>query len=162
MGQSKIHVKEFLTLKYIKMSTSDKKEFCDKCAFRKFQRTNFREIPKATKVGELIVTDVCGPMEKPLWSGYRFFVTFTDNFTQYQKIYLICHKSEVASCFEQYIKYVHTQTGNVIKTVMSDKGTEYISQAFVEIAKKNDIGIGRSTIYTPQQNGRAERAEIEH
>jgi len=156
--QSKIHGKEFLMLKGIKISISDKKEFCDGCAFEKFQRTNFREISKATKLGKLVVTDVCGPMEEPSWrNGYRFFVTFKDDFTQYRKVYLIHHKSEVASCFEQHIKYIHTQTGNMIKTVMSDNGTEYTDQAFVEIAKKNGIEIGRSAIYTPQQNGRAER-----
>jgi len=155
--QSKVHVKELLMLKGIRISTSDKKEFCDGCAFGKFQRTNFGEIPKATKVGELVVTDVCGPMEEPSWRGYRFFVTFKDDFTQYRKVYLIRHKSEVASCFEQYIKYVHTQTGNVIRTVMSDNGTEYTDQAFVEIAKRNGIEIGRSAIYAPQQNRRAER-----
>jgi len=45
----------------------------------------------------------------------------------------------------------------VIKTVTSDKKTKCIDQAFVEIAKRNGIEIGRSAIYTPQQNGRAER-----
>jgi len=67
-------------------------------------------------VGELVVTDVCRPMEEPSWSGYRFFVTFKNDFTQYRKVYFIRHKSEVASCFELYIKYVRTQTRNVIKT----------------------------------------------
>jgi len=51
-------------------------------------------------MSELVVTDVCGPMEESSWSGYKFFVTFKDDFTQYRKIYLICHKNEVASCFE--------------------------------------------------------------
>jgi len=88
--------------------------------------------------------------------GYRFFVTFKDDFTISEGVSLIRHKSEVAPCFEQYIKYVHTQTRNVIKTVMSDDGTEYTDQAFVKIAKKNGIEIGRSAIYTPQ-HGRAER-----
>lgn len=155
--QSKTHVKKLLTSKGIQISAMDKTEYCDGCAFGKCQRTNFREIPKATKVGELIVTDVCGPIEKPSWSGYRFFVTFKDDFSQYRKIYFIRHKNEVVTCFEHYVKYIHTQTGNVIKMIMSDNGTEYTDQAFVEIANKNGIQIGRSAINTPQQNGRAER-----
>lgn len=155
--QSKAHVKEILTSKGIEISSTNKTEYCDGCSFGKCQRTNFREMSKATKKGELIVTDVCGPMEEPSWSGYRFFVTFKDDFTQYRKVYFIRHKNEVAACFEQYIKSAHTQTGNMIKTIMSDNGTEYTDQAFVEIAKKNGIEIGRSSVYTPQQNGRAER-----
>lgn len=123
--QSKAHVKELLTLKSIEVLSSDKKEYCNGYSFEKCQRTNFREISKATREGELIVTDVCGPMEEPSWSGYRFFVTFKDDFTQYRKVYFIRHKSEVATCFEQYIRFVHTQTENVIKTIMSDNGTEY-------------------------------------
>lgn len=39
---------------------------------------------------------------------------------------------------------------------MSDNGTEYTDQSFVEVAKKNGIDIERSAVYTPQQNGRAE------
>lgn len=62
--------------------------------------------------------------------------------------------------FEQYVKYVHNQSGNTIKTIMSDNGTEYTDRAFVEIAKKNGIEIGRSASYTPQQNGRAERENL--
>lgn len=106
--QSKAHVKELLTSKDIKISTSDRMEYCDECAFGKCQRTNFREMPKATKVRELSVTDVCGPMEDLSWSGYRFFVTFKDDFIQYRKVYFIHHKNEIGTCFEQYIKYVHT------------------------------------------------------
>lgn len=56
--QSKTHVKELLSIKGIKISASDEKEYCDGCVFGKCQRTNFRTIPKATKAGELIVTDV--------------------------------------------------------------------------------------------------------
>jgi len=40
---------------------------------------------------------------------------------------------------------------------LSDNGTEYTDQAFVDVVRKNGIEIGRSAMYTPQQNGRAER-----
>jgi len=43
---------------------------------------------------------------------------------------------------------------------MLDNGTEYTDQAFVEIAKKNGIENGRSAIYTPQQNGRERKSNI--
>ncbi|KAG7202517.1 hypothetical protein KM043_017080 [Ampulex compressa] len=60
--QNKTHVKELVSIKGIKVATSDKREYCDRCTFGKCQHTNFRVIPKATSTGELIVTDVCGPM----------------------------------------------------------------------------------------------------
>lgn len=69
--QSKIYVKELLTSKGIEVLSSNKTEYCDECSFGKCQLTNFRETSKAIKEGELIVTDVCGPMEETSWSGYK-------------------------------------------------------------------------------------------
>ncbi|KMQ86054.1 integrase core domain protein [Lasius niger] len=51
--QSKAHVKELLTSKGIEVSSLDRTEYCDGCSFGKCQRTNFREMPKAIKEGEL-------------------------------------------------------------------------------------------------------------
>jgi len=79
---------------------------------------------------------------------------------------MILHNIERFTLFVTKMKLHHVsnntlnmfiQAGNMIKTVMSDKGTEYTDQAFVEIAKKNGIEIGRSAIYAPQQNRRTER-----
>ena len=39
-------------------------------------------------------TDVCGPMQTQSFGGSRYFITFTDNYSQYCKTYFLRKKSE--------------------------------------------------------------------
>ena len=44
---------------------------------------------------EIIHTDVCGPMNIEARGGYRYFLTFTDDLSRYEYVYLMKHKSEI-------------------------------------------------------------------
>ena len=48
---------------------------------------------QATGLLEIIHTDVCGPMSVEARGGYRYFLTFTDDLSRYEYIYLMKHKS---------------------------------------------------------------------
>jgi hypothetical protein len=52
--------------------------------------------------------------------GVRYFTTFTDDYSRWTKTYLIRKKSEVASKFREYKKFVETQLEIKIKAVQSD------------------------------------------
>ena len=51
---------------------------------------------------EIIYTDVCGPMSVEARGGYRYFLTFTDDFSRYKYIYLMKHKSETFEKFKEF------------------------------------------------------------
>ena len=40
-------------------------------------------VEQATDLLEIIHTDVCGPMSVEARGGYRYFLTFTDDFSKY-------------------------------------------------------------------------------
>ena len=49
---------------------------------------------RATEALELIHTDVCGPINHIARGGFYHFITFTDDYSRYDYLYLMKHKSE--------------------------------------------------------------------
>ena len=43
---------------------------------------------------ELVHIDVCGLINMSARGGYKYFITFTDDYSRYGYIYLMHHKSE--------------------------------------------------------------------
>ncbi|KAL0391143.1 UNVERIFIED_CONTAM: Retrovirus-related Pol polyprotein from transposon RE2 [Sesamum calycinum] len=81
----------------------------------------------ANSLLDLIHTDVCGPLNTWARGGYSYFITFTNDHSQYGYIYLMRHKFEVFGRFEEYKLEVENRTGRKIKTVRSDRREEYLS-----------------------------------
>ena len=69
---------------------------CEPCLMGKMTKTPFsRTMERATNLLEIIHTDVCGPMSVEASSGYRYFLTFTDDLSRYGYIYLMKQKSNI-------------------------------------------------------------------
>ena len=62
----------------------------------------FGKMERATNLLEIIHTDVCGPMSVEARSGYRYFLTFIDDLSRYEYIYLMKHKSETFDKFKEF------------------------------------------------------------
>ena len=84
----------------------------------------------------LIHTDVCGPLSTSARGGYSYFITFTDDFSRYDYVYLMRHKSETFEKFKEFKNEVQNQLGKSIKTIRSDRGEEYLSQEFDQHLKE--------------------------
>ena len=63
-------------------------------------------------------------------SGYRYFLTFTDDLSRYGYIYLIKHKSETFEKFKEFQSEVENHHNNKINFLRSDHGGEYLSYKF--------------------------------
>ena len=57
---------------------------------------------RATDLLEIIHTDVCGPMNTKARDKYHYFLTFTDDLSRYEYIYLMKHKSETFEKFKEF------------------------------------------------------------
>ena len=60
-------------------------------------------------------------------SGYRYFLTFTDDLSRYGYIYLMKHKSEK---FKVFHSEVENHRDKKIKFLRSDRRDEYLSYEF--------------------------------
>ena len=77
-------------------------ETCEACLLGKMTKTSFAgHSERASKLLELVHTDVCGPMSTTARGGYQYFIIFTDDFSRYGYIYLMKHKSEMFEKFKE-------------------------------------------------------------
>ena len=68
-------------------------EVCVECI--KGKRTNIWKLgtERAKDVLELMHTDICGPFPTTSWNGQQYFITFIDDYSRYDYLYLIHEKS---------------------------------------------------------------------
>ncbi|KAJ9544171.1 hypothetical protein OSB04_023878 [Centaurea solstitialis] len=85
---------------------------------------------RANDLLEIIHTDVCGPFSHEARGGYRYFITFADDFSRYGYVYLIRHKSKTFEKFKEFQSEVHNQLDRKIKFLRSDRDGEYLSLEF--------------------------------
>ncbi|KAJ9551807.1 hypothetical protein OSB04_015852 [Centaurea solstitialis] len=109
------------------------------------------------RVELLLKGDVCGPFSHVARGGYRYFITFTDDFSRYGYVYLMRHKSETFEKFKEYQNEVQNLLDKRIKFLRSDRGGEYLSDEFDNHLMECGIVSQLTPPYTPQMNGVSER-----
>ncbi|KAJ9552609.1 hypothetical protein OSB04_016654 [Centaurea solstitialis] len=142
------------------LGTFDYKPFdnCESCLSGKMTKQPFnKENERATDLLEIIHTDVCGPFSHVARGGYRYFITFTDDFSRYGYVYLMRHKSESFEKFREFQNEVQNQLGRRIKFLRSDRGGKYLSDEFDNHLMECGIVSQLTPPYTPQMNGVSER-----
>ena len=87
---------------------------------------------------DLIHTDVCGPMSMHARGGFIYFITFIDDYSQYEYLYLMRYKSKTFERFKEFRNEVEEQLGRSIKSLRSEQGGEYLSQAFLDYLRDNE------------------------
>ncbi len=132
---------------------------CTGCMSGKMERSKFKSgRTRAIQVGQLIHSDVCGPMHVATPRGSRYFVLFSDDFSGYRSVYFLKQKSEVADSFREYVNHLRTETGQMVHTLRADNGGEFIGHHFKEWLSNHGIKLETSAPHTPEQNGVSERA----
>ena len=128
---------------------------CDAC-----QRAKSHQLPYSlasrvsTEPLELIHTDVWGPASVSS-GGYKYYVSFVDDYSRFCWIYLLKHKSDVEQVFYAFQTHVERLVNAKIKAVQSDWGGEY--HRLHSYFERTGIVHRVSCPHTSQQNGIAER-----
>ena len=89
--------------------------------------------------------------------GYRYFLTFTDDWNRYKYIYLMKHRSETFEKFKEFQSEVENHRNKKIKFLRSGRRGEYLSYKFVLHLKQCRIVSQLTPPGTPQRNGVSER-----
>lgn len=153
---------------------------CRGCLQGKMSRAPFQSTrTKTTNVGQVIHSDVCGPMQVATQVGERYFVVFKDDFSGWIEIKLLKNKSEVPNTFKKFSAKLEAETGEKamiyflvyriplliilflyqqVKILRSDGGGEYSGIEFKDWLARAGITQQVTPPYTPQLNGVAERA----
>jgi len=130
---------------------------CEYCLAGKMSRKPFGKGSRAQFPLALVHSDICGPLNVISRQGFRYFLTFTDDYTRYTHVYLLKFKGEAISCFLAYVQLVENQLNTTIKCLRTDRGGEYLSNLFKGFCEQKGIERQLTIPNTPQQNGVAER-----
>lgn len=113
---------------------------------------------RATEVLERIHMDLVGPINPPSVGGKVYFLLVRDEYSTYLFVELLSSKAEVSDKLKQFIDRTYMTTQRRVKFMRSDQGSEFKNIAISQICDMYGIVSDFSAVYTPQQNGEAERA----
>ena len=86
---------------------------CEPCLMGKMTKTLFfGTMERAIDLLKIIHTDVCGPMNIQARDRYHYFLSFTDNLSRCEYIYLMKHKSETFEKFKEFQSEVENHHNN--------------------------------------------------
>lgn len=132
---------------------------CESCQLGKHVRSSFPSSvnKRALHPFDVIHSDVWGPSRVSSILGYRYYVSFIDDFSRCTWIFLMKDRSELFSIFQNFCHEIETQFDKKIRVLRSDNAKEYFSDSFNSFMKSHGIIHQSSCPHTPQQNGVAER-----
>ena len=137
---------------------SFKNGVCSKCVLRKHHRDNFdkRASWHASTPLQLVHSDLCGPLPAFSFFGFKYFLTFIDDYSIRAWVYFLKLKSEVFDMFLAYKALVKKQYGQHILKLRSDNRGEYVNNKFITFCTEHGNQMQHIGMYTRQQNGVAE------
>lgn len=132
---------------------------CEPCMQGKSTRLPFYSTPKprSQHIGELIHTDLSGPVSTPTSNGEAYYQTIIDDYTHFCEVYLLKRKSEATGKLIEYVSKIERQTGYKVKKIRADNGGEFKNDIIQNFCKKNGIAMQYTIPYSPKSNGVAER-----
>ena len=131
---------------------------CESCQLGKHTRVLFpkRLDPRTKSHFKLVHTDVWGPSPFTSTLGFRYFVTFIDDYSRCTWLFLMKTRVELFSIFQKFNAKIRTRFNTSIRILRSDNAKEYFSTPFSSFMSSHEILHLSSCAYTPQQNGLAE------
>ena len=126
---------------------SEKRTNCNICCTEKENRPS---TPKTwgtrakTKLA-IVHTDVLGPIQQEFHEGFRYAVGFIDSNSCFGTVHLMKSKDEITAKLQRFI-------------MVSDGALEFKSKQFSDLCRSNGIKQEFSAPYTPEENGKIERA----
>ncbi|GBL86962.1 Retrovirus-related Pol polyprotein from transposon TNT 1-94 [Araneus ventricosus] len=101
--------------------------------------------------------DLWGPAPINSLGGSKYFLSIIDDFSRKIDVFTLKSKSEVFSIFKEYLSRVQRELGRKLKSVRTDNGMEFCHKDFETFLRDLGIRIERTSFYTPELNGIAER-----
>ncbi|CAB0015179.1 unnamed protein product, partial [Nesidiocoris tenuis] len=133
-------------------------EKCSPCVEGKSKRTPFRPVNQKTHhIGELIHSDLCGPITPASINDERYYQVILDDYSHFAVVKLLKTKEEAADNLINYIRELETQHGTKVKRLRCDRGGEFTSTYLRNFSKKRGIKMEFSISYNPPMNGKSEK-----
>lgn len=139
------------------MKISSKSDFqCGTCAEAKMSEFRSR-IPddRAQTIFDFVHCDLAGPIMPASDNGFRYAISFVDDYSGMIMVYFLKRKSDTWKATEKFLADI--APFGVAKHIRTDNGSEFTCSQFEELLVKNRIKHEKSAPYSPHQNGTVER-----
>ena len=136
--------------------TDVKMKDCETCIESKMTETfSTKPRDKSKKALELVHSDLAGPINPTGILGFRYVISFTDDYSGMHFVYFLKQKNDATVALTQFL--AESRSYGSIQRLRTDNGTEFTGKAFQKILRENGIKHETSAPYSPHQNGTAER-----
>ena len=144
------------TVNRAKVSSKDIPQSCETCNISNSKRQiSRRPAVQATKLFERVHLDL---IQFPrAYNGDRYLLHFLEDSMQMHFVYTLANKSQAFQTVKDFIAFVKRQYNIDVKILRID-GERALNKQFTTWANRLGIVIERSAVYTPEQNGPAERS----
>ena len=122
---------------------------CSSCVLDKHHWDSFEKRASwhASNPLQLVHNDLCGSLPTISFFGFKYFLTFIDDYSRCTWVYFLKFKSEVFDMFLAYKALVEKQFGQHILKLRFDNGGEYVNITF---CTKQGIQMQHIVLYKPQ------------
>ena len=103
-----------------------------------------------------VFSNVC-EVQTVMCKGFKYFITFVDDFSCHLIVYLMKNKSDALEKFKEYITEAEQQTDSKLKNFHTNGGGKYFLSNFSAYLKNIGVIHEKTNPRTPQENGVAER-----
>ena len=136
-------------------STMNKVGPCYVCPLAKQRRLSFvAHNNMAENAFDVIHCDIWGPHHIASYTNHRYFLTLVDDFSRFTWVYLLQHKSDVATVIPRFCTMIETQFGICVKKFRSDNAPEL---SLTDFFHKRGMLHDFSCVERPEQNSVVER-----
>ncbi|GKE96050.1 retrovirus-related pol polyprotein from transposon TNT 1-94 [Tanacetum coccineum] len=140
-------------LKYVK------DQLCSSCDLSKAKMSSFKTnaVPSSKGRLNLLHMELCGPMRVESINGKKYILVIVDDYSRYTSTLFLRSKDETPEVLKDIFKMIQRNLQAQVKTVRTDRGTEFLNKTLHVYFKKEGIEHQTSTPRTPEQNGVVER-----
>ncbi|KAM0063403.1 putative RNA-directed DNA polymerase [Helianthus debilis subsp. tardiflorus] len=143
---------------FLHLTNKTQHTHCTACSFSKSTRLPFTSVVShSTSPLHIIHCDIWGASPVMSRDGYRYFITFIDDFSRFTWMYPLTCRSQAVDCFRHFKPLVENLFSCTIKHLQCDGAPELIRGSMARFLSDSGIAYRISCPYTPQQNGVAER-----
>ncbi|GJX75481.1 retrovirus-related pol polyprotein from transposon TNT 1-94 [Tanacetum coccineum] len=132
-----------------------KDHFCTSCELGKAKRKSFKTktTPSSKRRLQILHMDLCGPMRVESFNGKKYVLVIVDDYSRYTWTRFLRSKDETPKVLIDFLKLVQRGLHAQVRTVRTDKGTEFLNKTLHAYFAQEGFEHQTSTARTPEQNG---------
>ena len=134
------------------------RDHCVPCLVGKSPQHSYSHLGnRASKIGELLHIDICGPFPVQAPHGEKYFLSILDDKSNWGFTYGLKFKSDAFSRYLSTEAFLERSTGTVILNVRCGGELELTAGRMGDHLTSKGIALQRTVPYAHQQNGKSER-----